>query len=104
MVFSIMVRSQLLLHYFGEDNSTACGLCDVCLEHAHQRNAAGDNLDTVAQSIIALLHDQPMQAHLIAQHIHAQHETIAEALRRMSDTGHIAMDDMQRFHLPHHKK
>ena len=32
-------RSRLLLHYFGEEESTPCGLCDVCL----RRHSSGLN-------------------------------------------------------------
>ena len=30
-------RSQLLLRYFGEEESEPCGMCDVCLSHRNKR-------------------------------------------------------------------
>lgn len=35
-------RSRLLLHYFGEEDSADCGICDVCLERKRKPKPASD--------------------------------------------------------------
>ncbi len=50
-------RSRLLLAYFGEEDSPACGVCDYCDEL--RRNSQLDE-NVVADAIIKLLHQRPM--------------------------------------------
>ena len=54
-------RSRQLLLYFGEERSTDCGLCDVCLNH---NDEAQDN-SNARQHILQLLSDS--QPHLITE-------------------------------------
>jgi len=47
-------RSQLLLHYFGEAESSRCGKCDVCLER-NDLNLSKYEFDTLCEQIKKLL-------------------------------------------------
>lgn len=50
-------RSQLLLAYFGELNSNACGICDYCLER-NKREVNNQEFDDVTGEIKSLLYTQ----------------------------------------------
>ena len=55
-------RSQMLLNYFGERRSAACGHCDVCLSQRQETATTTDEL-TARQRILELLADN-QQHHL----------------------------------------
>jgi ATP-dependent DNA helicase RecQ len=50
-------RSQQLLYYFGEEKSTNCGHCDVCLEHQTNQTSK-DRIEPVQKAILAFLSDK----------------------------------------------
>ena len=52
-------RSQLLLHYFGEEKSDKCEVCDVCV--VEKRNAIKDKkFEEISEKIRYLLSDTEM--------------------------------------------
>jgi ATP-dependent DNA helicase RecQ len=62
-------RSQVLLHYFGEDVSHRCGVCDYCL----QRNKLGISdleFTNVYTQVKALLAHNPLDLQQVVHHIH----------------------------------
>jgi ATP-dependent DNA helicase RecQ len=66
-------RSQMLLHYFGEEDSQRCGVCDYCL----RRNKLGvselefSNAYTQVKSLLA---HNPLELEEVIHHIHDLHE------------------------------
>ena len=50
-------RSQQLLYYFGEEKSTNCGHCDVCLEHQTNQTSK-DRIEPVQKAILTFLSDK----------------------------------------------
>ncbi|HPH19721.1 MAG TPA: ATP-dependent DNA helicase RecQ [Haliscomenobacter sp.] len=52
-------RSQQLLHYFGEKDAPACGVCDVCLEHKKQ-GLDNEGFERLRQKITRLLSEEAL--------------------------------------------
>ena len=85
-------RSRLLLHYFGEEDSDDCGMCDICLS----KNKTLTNRDAAKEAerqILQLLSDQ--QPHHVTQlrKIPLPYEQIEEALERLLLEEDIYLED-----------
>lgn len=83
-------RSQAILSYFGEDDSEACGVCDLCLMRKHK---ATQNR-TIEKQICVLLSDNALHLHELidAIGVGAENERI-QVLRRLVDEGTIVLRD-----------
>lgn len=78
-------RSRMLLAYFGEDNLTNCGTCDVCLG----RNASGLSnyeVNTVRDYLLKSLADVPEPVMEIVKKISFSAEKSIAAIRFLTDT------------------
>ncbi len=82
-------RSAVLERYFGSEETTACGICDLCL--AHRRAAKQD--DGLPARILEQLAAGPAKARTLADAVAAPPERVAEAVRRLLDEGKIAADE-----------
>ena len=85
-------RSRLLLHYFGEEDSDDCGMCDICLS----KNKTLTNREAEKEAerqILQLLSDQ--QFHHVTQlrKIPLPYEQIEEALERLLLEEDIYLED-----------
>ena len=85
-------RSRLLLHYFGEEDSDDCGMCDICLS----KNKTLTNREAEKEAerqILQLLSDQ--QSHHVTQlrKITLPYEQIEEALERLLLEEDIYLED-----------
>ena len=85
-------RSRLLLHYFGEEDSDDCGMCDICLS----KNKTLTNREAEKEAerqILQLLSDQ--QSHHVTQlrKIQLPYEQIEEALERLLLEEDIYLED-----------
>ena len=85
-------RSRLLLHYFGEEDSDDCGMCDICLS----KNKTLTNREAEKEAerqILQLLSDQ--QPHHVTQlrKIPLPYEQIEEALERLLLEEDIYLED-----------
>lgn len=85
-------RSRLLLHYFGEEDSDDCGMCDICLS----KNKTLTNREAEKEAerqILQLLSDQ--QSHHVTQlrKIPLPYEQIEEALERLLLEEGIYLED-----------
>lgn len=79
-------RSRQLLHYFGEDNSPECGICDVCL-------AKKKKTSSPEESILKELESGTLTAKQLANRLpQISEELLAETLRRMLDRSQIRMN------------
>ncbi len=92
-------RSQLLLHYFGEDKAPRCGRCDVCLE----RNKMKLNeleFDQISRQIRDLLKEGPKTLpELSFGRSSYPEDHILQVLRWLVDKGTVTRDEQQRYEL-----
>ena len=81
-------RSQLLLSYFGEKKSEACGQCDVCL-HTHNKRLKKEEVQAITTAIHAKLAEQEytFRELVFALSTQFQEEKIEKILRWLIDQG-----------------
>ncbi|MBR1517280.1 MAG: RecQ family ATP-dependent DNA helicase [Bacteroidales bacterium] len=93
-------RSQLLLSYFGETDSTPCNCCDLCIEHRKASQHNGQK--TLTDAIAALLTESPMTSQQIITRLQQQAfplDQIESVLTDMTDRHQIGIDKEMRFYL-----
>lgn len=85
-------RSRLLLHYFGEEDSDDCGMCDVCLSR-NKTQSHQDAVKDAEQQILDLLSDH--QPHHVTQlrKLPLPYEQIEEALEHLLLEEDIYLED-----------
>ena len=87
-------KSEVLLHYFDENNTKKCGQCNNC--RSSQKNKAA-NLN---ESILAIIRQskEPIKTHLlITQLKEYPSNEILSALRELNDYGKVKMDTLHQF-------
>ncbi|WP_353481841.1 ATP-dependent DNA helicase RecQ [Haliscomenobacter sp.] len=82
-------RSQQLLHYFGEKDAPACGVCDVCLERKKQA-LDNESFERLRQKITRLLSDEALPVkELVDSFTPKMHQDVLETLTFMQQEGLI---------------
>ena len=80
-------RSVVIQRYFGDQEATPCGVCDICLEQRRRRKSDQSN---IAATILHLLGKEPMTAREICREIKAEPELIASVIEQMQHEGKIS--------------
>ncbi|MBP5189330.1 MAG: RecQ family ATP-dependent DNA helicase [Bacteroidales bacterium] len=81
-------RSQQLLRYFGEEESSQCGICDVCAANRKKKT-----LDSEAMINAALKEEGAMNIKQLANKLpQMDKETLSKTVRKMLDSGKLSMD------------
>ncbi|MBE9665368.1 RecQ family ATP-dependent DNA helicase [Mucilaginibacter boryungensis] len=90
-------RSQMLLSYFDEQNTSKCGICDVCLAEKRQNNAASIT-DDITNELLVLLNTAPHKLDdlISSTHTGTDKEKI-DALRLLLDAGRIKTDGVRYY-------
>ena len=73
-------RSRMLLHYFGEKESSDCGHCDVCLKKRKRETGKKEDSHKLKEQIVALLKKSPCLAFELAEKLNADRKEVEEAL------------------------
>ncbi len=80
-------RSRQLLHYFGEDDSPECGVCDVCLARKKEQRLSPE------ESIKNELGKETMTIKQLAERLpQIDKETLVETVRHLLDRGELKVD------------
>ena len=80
-------RSVVLQRYFGDDDATPCGVCDVCLAaRRRQRNDA----ESLRESILALLREEELSVRELCHKIRREPDHIAAEVDKMLSEGKIS--------------
>ena len=80
-------RSVVIQRYFGDQEATPCGVCDICLEQRRRRKSSQTN---IADTIIHLLGKEPLTTREICREIKAEPELIASVIEQMQREGKIS--------------
>ncbi len=94
-------RNQLLLAYFGELESTACGQCDVCLEEK-RKVLHTDEYENISTQIKQLLAVHPMELKMLINSITDVHEDkIIHTIQLMVDNEQLKYNEQNLLYLTH---
>jgi ATP-dependent DNA helicase RecQ len=86
-------RSQQLLHYFGEKDAPACGVCDVCLEQK-KKGLSADTFARLQEKIKRVLAHEPLTPQEILDSFSPKMKTeIIEALEFLQNEGYLEEKD-----------
>ncbi len=86
-------RSQMLVGYFGEQQATPCGFCDLCIE---QNKRSAEN--TLRQRILETLKEKPMRADELIQRLGLLDEKeFRTQLRQLVDERKVSVDESLQF-------
>ncbi len=85
---SSVCRSQQLLAYFGEKNSTRCGFCDVC-EELNDMGLSNMEFERIKGDIKALLTISPLMKHELFFKLKGKEESTQIVIRWLLDNEKI---------------
>ena len=80
-------RSVVIQRYFGDQEATPCGVCDICLEQRRRKKSSQTN---IADTIIHLLGKESLTTREICREIKAEPELIASVIEQMQREGKIS--------------
>lgn len=83
-------RSTILERYFGDENSSPCGVCDVCLRKK-RTTAAKSVIGT--DDILSEIEDDETTVKALVDKFRCKPETIISVITRLLNDGRIAIDD-----------
>lgn len=88
-------RSKTILYYFGEENSTYCGECDLCLRRKHLATIEAK----IEQEIRVLLMEKSLELHELIDNLTVgSDEQKLKVLRTLTDEGKVAIQDGKQYH------
>ncbi len=95
----VFCRSRMLLAYFGEEDSTDCGVCDVCLDR-HKEELSATEFDTFSEKIKSLLDIAPLTLQQLVEQTGSNKEVkVIKALQLLLDDGKVVYDSEKRLTL-----
>ena len=86
-------RSMIIERYFGDENSSPCGVCDVCLKNRHKKPAA----EIGETDILSAIDAGTATVKELVDEFRCESEIIITAIKRLLGDGRIAMDDEGRL-------
>lgn len=83
-------RSELLLQYFGENKSTPCGKCDVCLK-IHKLNLSADEFKVIAEAVKSTINSGNVKLKEVIFSLSGDYpeEKVIKVVRYLIDKGEI---------------
>lgn len=86
-------RSQLLLSYFGEEDSKRCGYCDICIGR-NKTQLSELEFDNLVEDIKPLLKDTPMEIDELAFKVETNDmDKLLNVIQWLQDNGKIKEDE-----------
>ena len=77
-------RSQLLLEYFGQKESQACGRCDVCVENK-RKELSSSEMDELKEKIISKVKAYPVEPQSLVENLEEDKQSVLNALTILLD-------------------
>jgi ATP-dependent DNA helicase RecQ len=78
-------RSQLLLEYFGEEQTIRCGKCDACLRQ-NREELKKKEFDLLQENILHLLQKEDLTTHELLQKLHYPEKKLIQVIRWLLDS------------------
>ena len=89
-------RSQILLAYFGEKNTTPCGQCDICLKK--KNNELSDTeFVTIKAEILEILAQKPEAVNILVKKLNFVESKTLKVIRFLLDNGELKENEMMRL-------
>lgn len=85
-------RSKQLLAYFGEGTAKDCGICDVCLEKAEEKDPQ-QTFERIAAKIADTLQKGPVHIQQLPLLFTESENKVLDVLRAMAENGDIRIDE-----------
>jgi len=89
-------RSQILLSYFGEKNTVACGKCDICLKNK-EKSLSDADFETISTKIISTLQSEPQSINSLTKKLGFKETQTIRVIRFLLDNGKIKEDNQLRL-------
>ena len=92
-------RSVMLLDYFGETDSTPCGICDHCIHTKTTHQQPSTNTETTLRlRLLQLLEEKPLRADEIIEQVgNIDEEQVRQMLHQLVDQQIVTIDELLRF-------
>jgi ATP-dependent DNA helicase RecQ len=92
-------RTQMLVRYFGEKNTPACGICDVCIEKK-KKPLDGKEAEEIATQLMAQLQPEPMEWLDVRNRLSSiKEDALLEVMQFLIAEGKAGRDAVGRVHL-----
>ncbi len=92
-------RTQMLVQYFGEKNTPACGVCDICIEKK-KKPLDGKEAEDIASQLIAQLQPEPMEWGDVRSRLSSvKEDVLLEVMQFLIAEGRAGRDALGRVHL-----
>ncbi|MDA3892805.1 MAG: RecQ family ATP-dependent DNA helicase [Salinivirgaceae bacterium] len=85
-------RSQQLLNYFGDENASRCGVCDVCTKR-NELNLSKYEFDKVLEEIKAKLKAKPLKFEDLVDSVKQNSEKVIKVIQWLLDNDKIVKGD-----------
>lgn len=82
-------RSVMMQNYFGDMDTTVCGVCDICLS---KRKAINNNHNSLEDKILALLREQQLNTRELCRMIKQDPQEIAQMVEKLKGEDKIYAD------------
>jgi ATP-dependent DNA helicase RecQ len=85
-------RSQYIAAYFGNEQTNACGICDVCLQQKNH-GLSDTEFESISQSIFTIINQQPVPSEVLPQQLPGiQKEKLYKVLDFLQTENKILVD------------
>lgn len=91
-------RCKMLLDYFGEKDTKACGCCDICLKQK-ETQVTNDDFETIRQAIEQALAIESLPVSSLVRKLNVNEPKALRVIRFMMDNGQIEENDLMRLKL-----
>lgn len=92
-------KSIQLLEYFGEKNSTTCGICSFCISKKPKTKTP--SIRSISHEIILLLENQPLSSRALVDQMQHPEDEILETLQRMLANNILAITPDNLYKIKH---
>ncbi len=91
-------RSQILLSYFGEKNTSPCGKCDICLKKK-ETQISNEDFESIRKTVLQMLSSEDLTVNSLVKKIPYKEPKVLQVIRFMLDNGQIEEDNMMKLRI-----